>query len=75
MMMAITKNQYPSQPISLYEAERALSFIEPREREVWLRMGAALKSEFGEEAKETWLRWSQQDQSLMRNLPTQCGKA
>lgn len=62
--MAATKNQYPPQPISLYEAERALSFIEPREREVWLRMGAALKSEFGEEAKETWLRWSQQDQSF-----------
>lgn len=62
--MAITKNQYPPQPISLYEAERALSFISPKDRDTWVRMGAAMKSEFGEDAKSSWIRWSQGDDSF-----------
>ena len=50
--------------MDIYEAEKALSFVDSSERELWLRMGAALKTEFGEEAKESWLRWSAQDKSF-----------
>lgn len=40
-------------------ARQALSFVSPVERAVWVRMGMALKAEFGDAAKDIWLEWSQ----------------
>lgn len=40
-------------------ARQALSFVSPMERAVWVRMGMALKAEFGDAAKDMWLEWSQ----------------
>jgi putative DNA primase/helicase len=39
-------------------AEAALQFISPIERETWVQMGMAIKSEFGDAAREVWLDWS-----------------
>lgn len=39
-------------------ARQALSFVSPMERAVWVRMGMALKAEFGDAAKDIWLEWS-----------------
>jgi putative DNA primase/helicase len=36
----------------------ALSFISPVERATWVAMGMALKAEFGEAARDTWMDWS-----------------
>lgn len=43
---------------TLEVAVRALSFISPDERDTWIRMGMALKAEFGDDARDAWLRWS-----------------
>lgn len=40
-------------------AESALQFISPIERDVWVTMGMALRSEYGDAAREIWLYWSQ----------------
>ena len=36
----------------------ALHFIDPNDRDVWLTMGMAIKSELGEGGFDTWLDWS-----------------
>jgi len=36
----------------------ALNFIDPNDRDVWLTMGMAIKSELGEGGFDTWLDWS-----------------
>ena len=41
----------------------ALSFISPLDRDVWVRMGMALKSALGESAFDIWNEWSQQADS------------
>jgi len=45
--------------MSLDQAEDALSFIDSTDREVWVSMGGAIKSEFGEAGFGAWDRWSQ----------------
>lgn len=45
-------------PIRLDTAEKALSFISPDDRDTWVRMGMALKAEFGDNAQDAWLHWS-----------------
>lgn len=47
------------QPISLTDAGAALGFIAPDDRDTWLRMGMALKSEFGDAAFDCFDTWSQ----------------
>mgnify|MGYP000542408778 CR=1 FL=1 len=47
-------------PASLDTAKTALSFVPPDDRDVWIRMGMALKAEFGDEARDIWLNWSAQ---------------
>jgi len=42
----------------------ALQHIPANDREVWLRMGMAVKSEFGEPGFDLWQEWSQQDESF-----------
>lgn len=45
-------------------AESALRFISPVEREVWVSMGMALQSEFGDAARDIWMDWSRQADSF-----------
>ena len=47
---------------SLY-IEEALSFIPADDRDTWLRMAMAIKSEIGEEGFDIWNKWSQQSDS------------
>jgi putative DNA primase/helicase len=50
---------YSNQDIQL--ANRALSHIDPSNRETWIKIGAALKSGFGEDQGLTmWTDWSKQ---------------
>ncbi|MEY3696324.1 MAG: hypothetical protein RL083_2149, partial [Pseudomonadota bacterium] len=44
----------------------ALQFIDASDRERWLRMGMAIKSELGEGGFELWETWSQQADSFNR---------
>lgn len=39
-------------------AESALQFISPIERDVWVSMGMAIKSEFGDAGRDLWMDWS-----------------
>ncbi len=42
---------------------QALHFIPASDRETWVRMGMAIKSELGDEGFELWDEWSRQDDS------------
>jgi phage/plasmid primase-like uncharacterized protein len=42
---------------------QALSFIPANDRELWVRMGMAVKSELGEDGFDIWAEWSEQDES------------
>ena len=44
--------------ISIESIENALSFIEPNDREVWLRVGASLKDELGDNGFNIFNKWS-----------------
>lgn len=44
---------------TLDEVAAALSFVDAHNRGVWLRMGMAVKSEFGADGYDTWDAWSQ----------------
>jgi putative DNA primase/helicase len=41
----------------------AVSFVPPDDRDTWLRMGMAIKSEVGDSGFEVWDEWSQQSAS------------
>lgn len=41
----------------------ALSFVSPADRETWVRMGMAIRSELGDAGFDIWDAWSQQDES------------
>lgn len=45
--------------MSLQKAIGALSFIQSHDRETWVRIGMAIKAEFGEEGFDAWDAWSQ----------------
>lgn len=45
-------------------AESALQFISPIERSVWVSMGMALQSEFGDAARDIWMDWSRHADSF-----------
>ena len=45
-------------------AESALQFISPIERDVWVAMGMALQSEFGDAGRDVWMNWSRQADSF-----------
>jgi putative DNA primase/helicase len=42
----------------------ALDFISPLERQTWIRIGMALQSQYGIEARDVWLNWSRQADSF-----------
>lgn len=45
--------------MSMQKAIGALSFVPPHDRDIWVRMGMAIKSEFAEEGFDAWDAWSQ----------------
>ncbi len=45
-------------------AEAALQFICSDDRNVWVGMGMALQSEYGDAAREIWMDWSRQSDSF-----------
>lgn len=45
--------------MSLDKATSALSFVPPQDRDLWIRMGMAIKSEFAEDGFDAWDSWSQ----------------
>ena len=45
------------------EIRQALNYVDAHDREMWLRMGAGIKSELGEGGFEMWDTWSQQADS------------
>lgn len=51
-------------PATLEQVARALSFISCSDRDMWVRMGMAIKVEFGDEGYLTWLNWSEGDSSF-----------
>lgn len=44
--------------------EQALQFISSDDRETWVMIGMALKSEYGEAARDIWMDWSRQSDSF-----------
>lgn len=46
-------------PTSISEIETALDYIDNHDRMRWLKIGAALKSELGEDGFSIWDKWSQ----------------
>lgn len=60
----MSKNKkYELSDIDLDTAIEALSYCDFADRDEWIQMGMALKSEFSEDAFDDWDRWSQQDNS------------
>ena len=49
------------------KASGALTYVSPEDRDVWIRMGMALKSEFGDDAFAMWDSWSQNSESYKSN--------
>jgi putative DNA primase/helicase len=47
----------------MQHARTALSFIPNDDRDIWLKMAMAIKSEFGEEGFDMWDAWSSTDPS------------
>lgn len=45
--------------MSMQKIISALSFIPPHDRDLWVRVGMAVKSEFGEDGFNVWDAWSQ----------------
>ncbi|MBP3221259.1 MAG: PriCT-2 domain-containing protein [Neisseriaceae bacterium] len=45
-------------PPTLKEARLMLTYIDSTDREIWYKMAAALKSEFGEQGKALYFEWS-----------------
>ena len=45
------------------EIRNALDYLDPQDRLTWIRMGAALKDELGEDGFHMWDQWSQQAQN------------
>jgi putative DNA primase/helicase len=43
----------------------ALNYVPPNDRDIWLRMGMAIKSEVGESGFDLWDAWSQQADSYV----------
>lgn len=42
------------------DIEKALTYLDPHNRDLWVRMGAAIKSELGENGHIIWDNWSRQ---------------
>lgn len=65
----MTKNSSGTRdPISLDSADRMLSYVRGvDDRDTWVRVGCALKDEFGDIAFDIWDQWSQSAQTYQPN--------
>lgn len=54
-------NKYELSDVDIETAIAALNHCSPFDRDEWVQMGMAIKSEFGEDAFSGWDLWSQQD--------------
>jgi len=50
-------------PSDIERIREALDFISPDDRDTWVRMGMAIKSELGDSGFDVWDAWSQQAES------------
>ena len=41
--------------------QEALSYVQPFERDIWVKVGMAIKSELGDQGEYLWDQWSRQD--------------
>ena len=55
-----------SRPIEISELPRLLAHIAPVDRDIWLRVGMAIKAEFGEAGFSIWDEWSQRAANYKR---------
>lgn len=46
-------------PVTLYQAEDMLAFVDSHDRETWVQVGKALAAEFGDSARDAFDRWSE----------------
>lgn len=53
--------------MSMQKAISALSFVPPHDRDTWVKMGMAIKSEFSEDGFDLWDAWSQGADSYNAN--------
>jgi P4 family phage/plasmid primase-like protien len=65
----MTKNSSGTRdPISIDSADRMLSYVRGvDDRDTWVRVGCALKDEFGDIAFDIWDQWSQSAQTYQAN--------
>ncbi len=52
-------SEHSKTPVSIESARAALTFVDAADRELWLRVGMALKSEFDESGRELFQTWSE----------------
>lgn len=52
---------------SLDTAAKALSYVDYDDRDTWVRMAMAMRSEFGADGFDTWDQWSQQSGKYNKN--------
>ena len=57
MTAQLNRNEY--ERVTMADVEVMLSYIPATDRETWMRVGMALKAEFGDDGFELWDRWSQ----------------
>jgi putative DNA primase/helicase len=55
--------RHRSEPTIHDRIRDALAYIDPSSRDLWVRIGMAIKSELGDDGFEIWNAWSQQDES------------
>lgn len=62
-------------PVSVDAARAALAVIPRDDRDVWWRMGMALKSEFGEDGLQLFQDWSEGERLSISMRSNRHGKA
>lgn len=53
--------------MNIPQVEQALQFVDPYDRDTWLKVAMALKSEFGDSALGTFINWSSQASNFNLN--------
>ena len=53
------------------DVRRALSFLDPDDRDTWVRMGLAVKSGLGEAGRPIWMAWSAQSAKFKQRTAEQ----
>ena len=61
--------------LTLEAVREALSFIPSDDRDLWVKIGMALKDEYGDEAREVWFDWSSSASSYNEQAATSVWKS